>query len=175
MHLVNRSSLHLPFQFLPLIDTVREKAQFAELATVVVDDRWDGKVTGGYSIKRPDRDDLQELKLAGLRLPKKAAPSLIKLDVSHGGRYPRTSLHIEEVGPVIFNTWEEEVLFVLAHEQAHVDQFWTKPLPEHEAEVEAERFAVQVLKHYRATRTASQCESDGSLHKPNRTSQSRPQ
>lgn len=152
MHLINRSCRYLPFQLVPLIDVVRRHAKFADLVNLVVADRWDNEVTGGYSIKRPTKRDLDKLGLKGIVIPTKAAPSLIKLDVSFRGKYPRRSTHVEEVGEVTFNSWQEEFLFVLAHEVKHIDQFWTQPMEEHAAEVDAERFAVNVLASYRNDR-----------------------
>lgn len=148
MHLVNRSSFWPSILLLPLIDAVRRKTQYAELATLLIEDRWDGEVTGGYSWKRPSRAELRE-KMPGTKLPSKAAPSLVKLDIPHNVRYPRTSYHVREVGMVRFKSWDEEVVFVLAHELRHIDQFYTRVLTDHLAEVDAEKFAVSVLRDYR--------------------------
>jgi hypothetical protein len=153
LHLINRSCRYFPFQLIPLIDVVRKHARFADLVNLVVEDRWDGGVTGGWSSKRPSKRTLEALHLKEVVIPTRAAPSLIKLDVAFGAKYPRTSLHVEEVGEVTFNNWQEEILFVLAHEQGHIDDFWTQPLEEHEAEVDAERFAVNVLATYRNQRS----------------------
>jgi hypothetical protein len=57
---------------------------------------------------------------------------------------------VEEVGQVTFNSLEEELLYVLAHELRHIyDGFQPKQITDHEAEVLAELHAMKVLKAWR--------------------------
>lgn len=79
-----------------------------------------------------------------------AAPSLIKIWVTAHDNYPRQDSYVPEV-VVTFHDFEEELLYVLAHEMRHIDQFWTslRRVFGHEAEVDAERFALRVLNLWR--------------------------
>lgn len=79
-----------------------------------------------------------------------SAPSLIKIWVTNHNNYPRKDMYVPEV-VVTFHDFEEELLYVLAHEMRHIDQFWTslRRVYGHEAEVDAERFALRVLNLWR--------------------------
>lgn len=75
-------------------------------------------------------------------------PSTVEITVSRGLWYPVLSTHRKSVGEVRFENWKEEVLFVLAHELRHIDQFWSIKPPRY-YEVDAEKHAVHVLSEYR--------------------------
>lgn len=80
----------------------------------------------------------------------KERPSMIVLLAGRLGRYPVWSKYIDEAGPVQFNSWEEELVFVLAHELQHIEDFWKKPgMDAHTLEVRAEHMAAHVLVEFR--------------------------
>jgi hypothetical protein len=141
MRLENRSTRHETPKLLPLVEFAVRQAKYASLATLrLVDARKPEQIIGGYSWKfDPQVGDLALV-----------APSLVKMTLSAAERYPRCSEHVPEVGPIEFQTWEEEFLLVLAHELRHVDQFWGERITDaHKAEVDAERFALRSLQRYR--------------------------
>lgn len=62
----------------------------------------------------------------------------------------------EIVGPVVFDSWLEEVLFVMLHEARHVRQFRRLQFKERQkalAEVDAEKFAKRALAKWRRTQS----------------------
>lgn len=80
----------------------------------------------------------------------------IEIQTSNKGRYPRTSTHLEEAGPVTVFSWAEEFVFVLAHEIQHVHDYATtgigtdpKHISPYEAELRAEAKAHEVLGAFR--------------------------
>lgn len=79
-----------------------------------------------------------------------SAPSLIKIWVNKNNEYPKQDSYVPQV-VVVFQDFEEEFLYVLAHEMRHIDQFWTslKSIKGYEAEVDAEKFALKVLNLFR--------------------------
>ncbi len=98
-------------------------------------------ISGGYAMKFGPKSKMTLV-----------APSLVELYLSDSSIvFPKTSLHVKEVGAVEFSSWDEEVLFVLSHELAHIDQAWESESfrTEHAAEVDAEKRALFVLKSYR--------------------------
>lgn len=141
MRVENQSAHHPTRQLLKVIDFVSEHCQYGDLATLqLLDLKSPKQFTGGYTYKH--RPDVCELSLI--------APSLIVLQLSHGAAYPATSIHVEEVGPVTVQSFDEEFLLVLGHEGRHVDQMNGAPVTdEHEAELDAETFAVQLLAKWR--------------------------
>jgi hypothetical protein len=80
------------------------------------------------------------------------APSLITLSVGSED-VPRVLRHMDPevtVGDVRVRGWDEEFVFVLAHESQHISEFWSGvPAGELQAEQAAEEHAVKVLKEYR--------------------------
>lgn len=79
-----------------------------------------------------------------------SAPSLVKIWIGNGKTYPRRDSYVPEITVTFYNV-EEEILYVLAHEMRHIDQFWStiRFVGGHPAELDAERFAVKVLDLWR--------------------------
>jgi hypothetical protein len=96
-----------------------------------------GELTGGWA----DKYHLGVVFTDGV-------PSSVLLRLSKGMKYPTASVYRKSVGQVTFDNWQEEFLFVLAHELRHIDQFWSFEPPRH-YEVDAEKFALEVLAEYR--------------------------
>jgi hypothetical protein len=84
-------------------------------------------------------------------------PSLVTIRLSKALPYPYSSMYRKRAGPAIVHCWQEEFIFVLAHEMRHIDQFWSILGHHRHIEVDAERFAIQVLRSYqlRGTKLAA--------------------
>jgi hypothetical protein len=65
--------------------------------------------------------------------------------------YPRTTRHLPQTEEVTFHDMEEELVMVLAHELQHIKQFveYLFLTDELGAEIDAESYAIGVLKKYR--------------------------
>lgn len=83
----------------------------------------------------------------------------VKIRLSKGPLFPRTSMAVPEIGSVTLYDWREEFVLVLAHELRHVDQFFDVQNRDGDvnldpytwaAEIDAENHAVEVLHAYRA-------------------------
>jgi hypothetical protein len=139
---IDNKSAYVPSRTLyPIVDFVAERTTYTALATLEVIDT-SHEVSGGMAYKqRPD--------ITGLSL---IAPSLIRLYVSHHQHYPKHTVHVPQVGVVALHNQIEEFLFVLAHESAHIDQFWNPSYSrpgEAADEIDAERFAFRLLSEWR--------------------------
>jgi len=86
-------------------------------------------------------------------------PSLVRLWLSKGRQYPTTTHYLPEVGTVQLRSWDEEFVYVLAHELQHIADFWGGELTAadldgqwmgHHLEVRAEKYAVKTLRAWRA-------------------------
>lgn len=75
----------------------------------------------------------------------------VVIDLNVGLCYPHSSKLKKKTERVVFQNWEEEYVFVLAHELRHVDQFYFRVKTQ--AEVDAEFFAHMVLREYRHYRS----------------------
>lgn len=132
----------------PLIEFVAARVASGHMARVRVLDGKPERHTGGLATKyfpTPEQHDL-------------VTPSAIRLWLYEPGThvYPRIERHVEELEAVVLSSWEEEVLLVLAHELRHIDQFWDEEWDgdDHAGEVDAEAFAIQVLKDWRSSRSS---------------------
>lgn len=120
-----------------LVDFVTEYFQYPHLATLYFSDgKEKGFITSGIARKFHYESVIYH-----------QIPGAIHIEIGHGVYYPTVSVYRKRVGPVTFTAWQEEVLFVLAHEFRHIDQFWSLKRPKH-FEVDAERFAKSVLEKY---------------------------
>ncbi|NDG28105.1 MAG: hypothetical protein EB120_13145 [Proteobacteria bacterium] len=77
-------------------------------------------------------------------------PSMIKIWLGKDRQYPCQDSYVPEI-KVTFHDFEEELIYVMAHEFRHIDQFWTslRRVEGHAAELDAERFALKVLNIWR--------------------------
>lgn len=148
MRIENRSAVHAIEKLRCLLEFAAGYCREAHRVVVRVTDARLRNETGGRSWKRADASGT-----SGCYSP---GTSLVELFVSRDLNYPRKTVHPDasvaaRVGSVMLNSWEEEVLFVAAHELAHVDDFfhgvWRG---EFFAEVVAEAAAVNVLERWRA-------------------------
>lgn len=146
MRIENRSAFHPTAKLLPVIDFVLEYTGYSSLATLRLTDMKNAAgFSGGYACKH--RQDGHDLTLV--------APSIVDIQLSRACRYPKTTVHVPELGEVQVRSFEEEFLLVLAHELRHVDQFWGRRFTdEAAAELDAERFAIKILKAWRKRATA---------------------
>lgn len=126
----------------PLLAFALKRTPLSNMARLeILPGAW-GKTTGGYAFMyHPEKPD-------------PIAPSLVRLWVSAGGRcfIPHLQQHVPELAPFPVYTWEEELLLVIAHELAHIRDFWTRPdkLDDaHWLEVSAETFAIDTVKAWR--------------------------
>lgn len=129
--LLNRSKRYPTERLQPVLDFCARKAKYSRSVFLKVTDlRRGGIFTGG-----------------------RAAVDLIPevyLQLSHGITYPYFSYHVEEVGNVLIQTWEEEVVLTLAHELAHVIQIKEgRNSDAHQMEVGAEMAGVRRLLAWR--------------------------
>jgi hypothetical protein len=93
---------------------------------------------------------------AGVVAPK-GVERYIRLSVMRLGRYPRGYTYRKRVGALIFRDWEEEFVAVLGHELYHIHQFKNPHQQDYHLEVQAERFAKQLLEEFRADRDQVRC------------------
>jgi hypothetical protein len=156
----NRSAFVSTAKILPLVDFVSFRTKFSSLATLVLVDGGCESVTGGKALKtRLDGDPISLV-----------APSMITLYLSRGLSYPFSTEHeipavAAKVGEVVLNSWEEEIVFVLAHEAAHIDAFHGKGHTDIVAcELDAEKFAVKTLKAYRRSQEKTDGKVDAQKH-----------
>lgn len=137
----NESRYHTTEILIPVVDFVCTYTSYSPLATLRVTDlRQAHHFSGGFARKL--RLDVSDLSLV--------APGLITVELSRGAVYPRTTRYVEEVGPIVVESFEEEFLVVLAHEAKHFDDFAVGLVAsDHKHEVRAERFAVKLLRKWR--------------------------
>lgn len=80
-------------------------------------------------------------------------PALVSIKLGKRDRlYPHYQHFLPETPRVRLGSWEEETLLLIAHELRHIVQFWNIglcSLSSHESEVDAENFAVMVLRQWR--------------------------
>lgn len=127
-----------------LFNFVKQYTKYSYCAVLRVCDAPPAKMTGGFANHTEPDPDLYD----------PVAPSSVELLVGdRSPRFPYKDQHVPELPPVTINTWEEEVLLVLAHELRHIDQFWSwdQINDGHLIEVDAERFAIEVLEKWRKT------------------------
>jgi hypothetical protein len=124
---------------LPAIDFVCKCSPYSALATLQLQDLKAQGFSGGLAWKH--RPQLGDLALV--------APSLIVMQLAKGGHYPSATVYVKEVGEVVVQSFEEEFLFVLAHEARHIQQFWSTAIKGRKAEVDAELFARDILRAWR--------------------------
>lgn len=122
----------------PLVDFVCERTSNSRLAVLLV---YTNEIRGGGTIGMAHKHDTDTMLCDGV-------PGLVTVGVSKDKCYPWASEYRKSVGPVRFESWQEEFLFVLAHEFRHIDQFWMLNPPRH-YEVDAEHFAMGILAEYR--------------------------
>lgn len=121
----------------PLIDFVAARCQTPYMAHLVVQEH--GKsLTEGYSWKNSP----------GIEDP--TAPSRVRVTLSTVGSFPKRSTYVASVGSIEVRNWQEDFLFVFAHEMRHVSQYWTTDEVPEDYEADAEHFALKVLNEYRA-------------------------
>jgi hypothetical protein len=140
--ITNRSSFPAK-RIEPLVDAILKHYRHPFMARLVLENREaffvKGSGTGGHAVKYdrdPDRDQY--------------APSRVTLYLSRGLQYPRYSKYV--LGPVLHQSWEEEVVFTLAHELRHIDQFWglqESEITKENFEQDAEQYAINVMGAYR--------------------------
>ncbi len=134
MQIENHSAYHPTTKLRPLVNWVAKQFPGLKPCKIKVFDAAKGEFSGGMAYKWD---------------PENKGRSLVELCVSNGGKYPVTSYHVEEVGSVTLETWEEEVVFVLGHEIGHIRSFWNPEiLTLEQEEVVAEKTAVEVLKRF---------------------------
>ncbi len=129
-------------RFRPFIDFCLRRCPLAAMARLKLMDAEEGSSSSGLasSVNK------------GLVDP--AAPSSIEVWLGTKFLFPRYDQHVQELAKIVLFNWEEEVLLVIAHEFRHIHQMWCEPALEsvtnsYEAEVDAERFAVDTLKAWR--------------------------
>jgi hypothetical protein len=114
--------------------------QFEDLAEVIVNA---GDV----------RDSDGEPSFGGLAMETKLSGSwIVYVTLTDKTVYPRTQRLNHLTPEVVFETWREEFVCVLAHELRHIDQFAVRAFnqdQELESEVDAENAAVAVLEAFR--------------------------
>lgn len=147
MLLTNHSVMHTTKSLKPLFDFVAKRFDASRLVSLVVNDRDDGEFTGGEAFF------LQQDAPFNPR-----HPSCIELFLSQGLAYPRAEKHpiptvSKKTGFPTIGSWEEEIVFVLAHELQHITDFWAlRKFPNITAcEVSAEIKALKVLEEFRTT------------------------
>jgi hypothetical protein len=87
-------------------------------------------------------------------------PALVKLWLTDPAehRYPRVEHYVKRLEPILIQSWQEELVLVLAHEMRHVEQFYTElgkrleAIGKLEIEVDAEQFAYRALEIWRKSR-----------------------
>ncbi len=129
MRIENRSVLYPTHRLQKIVDYAVKHCPQADTAVLQVSDNADlRRACGGYAYR-----DRVEMTMGAHAYPCHVAA------------------HVEEVGPVDFYSFEEEFLFVLAHETCHILQIRSGRFfaSEYAAEVEAELHAVKVLGAYR--------------------------
>lgn len=133
MILDNRSSFSTA-TLRKLTNFVAKKCRLPELAHIRV---YDGRGEG----------------LAYKSSPYKDTPTVSCVEIwLKDGPFPKVNCYRKRAGKMKIYSWEEEYVLILAHELRHIDQFWTK-MPRF-YEVDAERFAMDVLKTYRVKHPA---------------------
>lgn len=142
MKLVN-SSRYDPARLSNILSFIVDRCRFAEHVTLVLNDVSEGigpVMTNG---------------LTNLRVNSRGMETVVYVGLSRDLEYPIKTMHVPEVGVVELQSWDEEVLFVMAHEFRHADQFLSAgPFEDddaliHAAEVDAERFAYGLLLEWR--------------------------
>lgn len=113
------------------------------LKLIVVDSMREGLTTGGMARVAPDRNG--------------KATFSVEIFLSRGVRFPYLNKHnrIDDVGQVLLRSWEEEFIFVLAHEIRHVEQFLAGVYSREHSdamESDADRFGVWALEKFRRYR-----------------------
>lgn len=137
MQIVNRTD-HPVRHLRQLVDFVARRSKFCMMARLVVEQMPSGMGVG-YSWKLDPRPGDHLL----------VTPSLVRVSLA-GHTYPYVTQTVPEVPGQRLADWREEFVLILAHELAHIDQFWTgRSATVHEDEVLAEREAVKVLDEYR--------------------------
>lgn len=130
-----------------LIEFVTSHSRYSQYAKTLIKTLAGSRFTQGkaYNYNPYLPDDAQDGKF----------PCLVELRLSNGASYPRTS-QLQEGFPVVqVNSWEEEFVFVCAHEFKHIEQFMTGVYTEMDkdiAELDAECFAINVLELYRRSK-----------------------
>lgn len=81
----------------------------------------------------------------------------VRLLIRRLGAYPRAYAYRKRAGVLKFYNWEEEFVAVLGHELYHIHQFKNPHQQDYHLEVQAERFAKQLLEEFRADQNQSQC------------------
>jgi len=112
-----------------------------------------GQMKGSATVQVHDREKPGQLSAGFAR-----NDGSVVLHLSRQTSYPRRTTHVREVGSVRLDSWQEELVLVLAHELRHVEQFATWPprkLMKRAMEDDAERFAVMVLERFRAEASAT--------------------
>lgn len=141
MRINNHSSI-ITEKFYPIIDFILQHGdRYSSLATLYIDETKGDFSRGLCHRIAPELDEIHLV-----------APSLIELWVRKDAKYPATSEHV--MGPVKVCDWNEEVLLVLAHEIAHLNQYYGYPASysseqNKEAEESAEMSAIVVLEKWR--------------------------
>jgi hypothetical protein len=120
----------------PLVDFVRPYTSCSDKAHIMVKRR---SAAGRFGRGRAH---------AAVPLSHGSTP-LVQIWLSHGLFYPAQS------GGTMVRSWQEEFVFLLAHELRHLDQFANGVYRTHQVEVaekDAEAFADTVLGHWRRVR-----------------------
>ncbi len=94
--------------------------------------------------------------------PPVAFPGLVEIWVAPQGRgsFPRLDQYVPDLMPILLRSWEEELVLVLAHELRHIEQFYTDlgtDMDSRAMEVDAETFAYEALRLWRARRPDRRC------------------
>lgn len=103
-----------------------------------------------------------KLSSAGLAKRRSDGSHLVTIYLAGEGVFPCLTKHpkVDDVGHIRLNSWEEEFIFVLAHELMHIAQFsagtYPDKLNEHQAEVEAEEMGYEVLLRWRRAQIMAQ-------------------
>jgi hypothetical protein len=145
MRIQNKSSIETN-KFYPILDFITQYGHgYTSLATLYIEETEADFTHGMCHRIAPELDDINL-----------AAPSLIELWVRKNPIYPVVTTHV--MGDVKIYNWEEEVLLVLSHEIAHLNQYYGWPVSystdeNQEAEEAAEKSAIVLLDSWRKERT----------------------
>jgi hypothetical protein len=139
LRIYNHSQQLLTRDVRPLLQFVADRTQYSYMAHVVLED---ASPELGQTSGLAHRAWFQ----TGFFDP---APSRIIITLGPVDRFPRSSIHRRSVGVVRVNNWQEDLVFVAAHEFRHIHQCQMSNPPFH-YEKDAEQYAVGLLEQFRA-------------------------
>lgn len=143
-------------ELLPLIQFVSGHCDNSAMANLIIEDSV-GLFSSGRAWKFVPRKGGDHPILGRYDF---GTPSLVRVGLSTKRHYPKISLHRQSVGPIEVSSWEEEFVFVLAHELRHIAQFWSPNSYPTYYEVDAESHGKNVLELFRGRNTSWLPETD---------------